>query len=64
MPEYQRQLGQPGSEARAHLSRITETVQLHEKIDPKFLRNNFAIDNDYFDLQPLVTVSASKEGTR
>ncbi len=64
MPEYQRQLDEPGSEALAHLSRITEAVHLHEKIDPKFLRSNFAIDNDYFDLQPLVTASVPKEGTR
>ena len=62
MPEYQLQLAQPGSEARAHLSRITEAVQLHEKSDPKFLRSNFAVDSDYFDLQPLVTFSATKEG--
>ena len=62
MPEYQLQLAQPGSDARAHLSRMTEAVQLHEKIDPKFLRSNFAVDQDYFDLQPLVTVSAPKEG--
>ena len=63
MPEYQLQLAQPGSEARAHLSRITEAVHRHEKTDPKFLRSNFAIDKDYFDLQPLVTISAPKEGT-
>ena len=58
MPEYQLQLAQPGSDARAHLSRMTDAVRLHEKIDPKFLRRNFAVDQDYFDLQPLATVSA------
>ena len=63
MPEYQRQLAQPGSEAHLHLARITQAVRLHEKTDPAFLRNNFAVDSDYFDLQPLATASIAKEGT-
>jgi hypothetical protein len=45
------------------LARITQAVRLHEKTDPAFLRNNFAVDSDYFDLQPLATASIAKEGT-
>ncbi len=63
MPEYQRQLSDPRSEAVAHLTRITQAVRQHEKTDPAFLRSNFAVDSDYFDLQPLAPVAIPKEGT-
>ena len=63
MPEYQRQLQRKGSDAKAHLARMTKAVRLHEKTDPAFLHSNFAVDTDYFDLQPLATVSTPKKGT-
>ena len=53
MPEYIRQLGDPSSEARAHLKSVTATIRRLEKTDPAFLATNFEIDTDYFELKKL-----------
>ena len=53
MPEYQRQLQDEGSEASAHLGLMSTELKRLAKADPGFLRKNFRIDTDYFDLQPL-----------
>jgi Fe-S-cluster containining protein len=53
MPEYQRQLSNPHSEASAHLASMKSAIQALHASDAAFLRENYRIDSDYFDLQPL-----------
>jgi hypothetical protein len=53
MPEYQRQLSDPQSDASSHLRRMKKKLFGLEKSDPVFLRVNFQSDSDYFDLKPL-----------
>jgi hypothetical protein len=53
MPEYVRQLSDVGSDARAHLSDMLEHIEkLHVK-EAAFLKRNFSVDVDYFDLKEL-----------
>ena len=53
MPEYQRQLAHPDSEASAHLASMHNAIKALHKKDAAFLRENHRVDSDYFDLQPL-----------
>lgn len=53
MPEYVRQLKDKTSEASRHLADCTKELARLEKTDSGFLKNNFEIDNDYFDLKKL-----------
>ena len=59
MPEYQRQLSDPQSDASAHLRRMKKKLFALEKTDPGFLNSNFQTDLDYFDLKPLEIISSS-----
>ena len=54
MPEYQRQLSDPHSEASAHLASMHSAIKALHTSDAAFLRENYRIDSDYFDLQPLL----------
>jgi hypothetical protein len=53
MPEYIDQLSETDSDASLHLAEMTAAVVRLEKNDPKFLKNNYAVDVDYFDLAEL-----------
>jgi Fe-S-cluster containining protein len=53
MPEYQQQLGDSTSEASQHLSTMTAAIHKLSTHDKAFLRRNFQVDSDYFDIQPL-----------
>ena len=61
MPEYVRQLKDAGSEASRHLADCSKELARLEKTDSGFLKNNFAIDSDYFDLKKLPFQPFSKE---
>jgi hypothetical protein len=64
MPTYFEQLSSPNSEASKHLAGMRQEIEKLENSDPSFLRTNYEIDVDYFDLKPLptnpLTRSASK----
>ena len=53
MPEYQQQLQDANSEASHHLSSMTAAIQQLSTNEKAFLRRNFRVDSDYFDIQPL-----------
>ena len=53
MPEYIRQLEDSASEASKHLAGCKSELIKLEKTDSRFLKNNFEIDSDYFDLKRL-----------
>ena len=53
MPEYVRQLGDGKSEARAHVSAMFALIKELEVTEANFLKRNFAVDVDYFDLKEL-----------
>lgn len=53
MPEYSRQLGDPASDASLHLSLVSAEIKRLHKSDSQFLKNNFAVDIDYFELKKL-----------
>ena len=61
MPEYVRQLKDSDSEASRHLADCSKELARLEKTDSGFLKNNFAIDSDYFDLKKLPFQPFSKE---
>jgi Fe-S-cluster containining protein len=63
MPAYQQQLADPTSEASEHLSRMKAAIQAYSLDDPSFLRRNFRVDEDYFDLQPLGTLASTRKAT-
>ncbi len=63
MPEYQRQLSDPLSEASAHLARMTARLQAVQATEPGFLHTNFAADSDYFELKPLVPPPRKRKPT-
>jgi hypothetical protein len=63
MPAYQQQLADPTSEASEHLSRMKAAIQAYSLDDPSFLRRNFRVDEDYFDLQPLGTLAPTRKAT-
>jgi Fe-S-cluster containining protein len=50
---YFEQLNDPASQATQHLTQMVAAVSQLEKSDPEFLKHNFAIDADYFELEPL-----------
>ena len=64
MPTYIRQLKQVGSEAQAHFSLVQSAILGLESKDPAFLRRNFSIDADYFDLKKLPHTSLPKEAQK
>ena len=64
MPTYIRQLKQVGSEAQAHFSLVQSAILGLERKDPAFLRRNFSIDEDYFDLKKLPHTSLPKEAQK
>jgi len=53
MPVYRQQLSDPTSEASHHLSGMATVIQQLSSDEPAFLRRNFQVDVDYFDIQPL-----------
>lgn len=55
MPEYQRQLHDPRSAASVHLAQMSAALNQLAKTEPAYLRKNFQIDTDYFDLLPLAS---------
>jgi Fe-S-cluster containining protein len=61
MPLYRQQLDDPASEATQHLSRMTHAVRALAKEDPSFLKQNFKVDSNYFDLQPLHSEQSRKK---
>jgi len=61
MPEYQRQLQHPASEASAHFGLMAAELKRLVQVDPGFVRKNFKVDEYYFDLQAL-KLAAEPEG--
>ncbi len=61
MPEYVRQLKDANSEASRHLNSCKKEIFRLEKSDPGFLKNNFEIDSDYFDLKKLPIAPLHKD---
>ena len=61
MPEYIRQLEDSASEASKHLAGCKSELIKLEKTDSRFLKNNFEIDSDYFDLKRLPSQPFSKD---
>ena len=61
MPEYIGQLKDKTSEASRHLADCTKELARLEKTDSGFLKNNFEIDSDYFDLKKLPFQPFSKD---
>jgi hypothetical protein len=64
MPEYIRQLKDEQSEASSHLARCKQEIARLEKSDSAFLKGNFDIDSDYFELKRLPVPSHVKGGRR
>jgi hypothetical protein len=62
MPEYVRQLKDQRSEASKHLAACQQEFIRLEKSDAAFLKGNFEIDSDYFDLKRLPVPRIAKEG--
>lgn len=50
---YVSQLTDQHSDASRHLARMTTAIRELERSDQAFLARNYAIDSDYFDLQPI-----------
>ena len=61
MPVYRQQLTDPHSEASAHLSKMTTVIQQFAVDEPSFLRRNFQVDADYFDIEPLLPVQTNQK---
>lgn len=61
MPEYIRQLKDTASEASKHLADCKSELARLEKTDGGFLKNNFEIDSDYFELKKLPFQPFSKD---
>ena len=61
MPVYRQQLDDAASEASLHLSRMTTVIEKLAVDEPAYLRKNFQVDSDYFDIQPLRPVQANKK---
>ena len=55
MPAYMSQLGDKRSEASTHLAAVRKEVLALEKSDPAFLKENFEVDTDYFELRRLTS---------
>lgn len=50
---YRSQLSTPDSPARSHFLLVLSRLQELKKTNPGYLKRNFALDADYFDLLPL-----------
>ena len=61
LPTYREQLNTPSSEASHHLSRMTAMIHKLTDDDPAFLHQNFQVDVDYFDIQPLRPIQSKKK---
>ncbi len=61
MPEYIRQLKDVESEASQHLASCKKEIAELEKTDGKFLKSNFAVDSDYFELKRLPILYLAEE---
>ncbi|RFC45888.1 MAG: hypothetical protein DVB28_000318 [Verrucomicrobia bacterium] len=53
MPEYVRQLAEPGSDARRHLSEMKTVIENIQASEAAFLKRNFSVDKAYFELKEL-----------
>lgn len=53
MPDYIDQLSNPKSVASMHLNEVCQEIKELEKKDPDFLKTNYAVDVDYFNLEKL-----------
>ena len=53
LPEYQRQLKNPDSEASQHLKEMDQLLQQLIHTDEDFLKRNREVDLDFFELTPL-----------
>ena len=62
MPEYIRQLRDEHSEASSHLASCKQEIARLEKSDSAFLKGNFDVDMDYFELKRLPVPSHVKGG--
>lgn len=62
MPEYIRQLKEKNSEASQHLAACKKEFARLEKSDAAFLKGNFEVDSDYFELKRLPLPRLAKEG--
>jgi hypothetical protein len=54
LPEYQRQLKSPDSEASKHLKEMDHLLQQLIHTDEDFLKRNREVDLDFFELTPLI----------
>ncbi len=61
MPEYIRQLKNGKSDAAKHLAACRDEIAGLEKSDNRFLKNNFEIDSDYFELKRLPIAPLKKD---
>ncbi len=61
MPEYIRQLKEKNSEASQHLAACKKEFARLEKSDAAFLKGNFEVDSDYFELKRLPLPRIPKE---
>lgn len=60
MPTYRQQLNEPNSEASQHLSRMADVIHQLAVDESEFLHQNFQVDSDYFDIQPLLPAKTKK----
>lgn len=61
MPEYIDQLHDADSVASQHLSAMRSQIDLLAKSDLSFLRRNYSVDRDYFELKRLPHQAAKME---
>ncbi len=61
MPEYIRQLKEKNSKASQHLAACKKEFARLEKSDAAFLKGNFEVDSDYFELKRLPLPRIPKE---
>jgi hypothetical protein len=53
MPRYIEQLQSNHSEASRHLRHVKKTIKALSQVDLDFLARNYAVDQDYFAIEPL-----------
>jgi hypothetical protein len=53
MPRYIEQLQSNRSEASRHLRHVKKTIKALSQVDLDFLARNYAVDQDYFAIEPL-----------
>ncbi|MEY4318338.1 MAG: hypothetical protein RI902_2146 [Pseudomonadota bacterium] len=61
MPEYIEQLKQPDSVASQHFTAMRTEIDLLAKSDESFLKRNYGVDSEYFELKRLPNQAAKKE---